>query len=90
MLTPARTANVIFEHPCNPLAGTAYDRTIVAACQLLETTTRPYDSLATMLLDCQQVDVSESVVWERPFGRAIAFDRKLRRPAARPKPPSGR
>jgi poly-beta-hydroxyalkanoate depolymerase len=56
--------------PSNPLAGTAYARTIAAACQLFETTTRPYDQpafrLATTLLDGQQVDVSESV-WERPL-----------------------
>jgi poly(3-hydroxybutyrate) depolymerase len=97
MLTPARATTrgmkLIFEDRCNPLAGTAYARTVAAACQLFETTTQRYDKpafrLATTLVDGQQVDVNESVVWERPFGRVIAFDRKLGHPKPRPKPPFG-
>ncbi|WP_455874567.1 hypothetical protein [Rhizobium yanglingense] len=49
----------IFEHRCDPLAGTVYARTIAAVCPLIETTTRAHDKpafrLATTLLDGQQV-----------------------------------
>ncbi len=97
MLTPARATTrgmkLIFEDRCNPLAGTAYARTIAAGCQLFETAALRYDEpafrLATTLLDGQQVDVNESVVRERLFGRVIAFDRKLGRPNPRPNPPFG-
>lgn len=97
MLTPARAATqgmkVIFENPDNPLTGTAYGRTIAAACALFETTTRRYDKpafrLATTLVDGQRAGVSERVVWDRPFGRVIAFDREIRRQERQPKPPFG-
>jgi poly(3-hydroxybutyrate) depolymerase len=55
MLTPARAAKrgmkLIFEHRCNPVASTAYARTIAAACQLFETTTRSYDKPAFRTCD---------------------------------------
>lgn len=96
MLAPARVTTrgmkLIFEDRCNPLAGTAYARTIAGGCQLVETTLRcdkPAFRPATTLLDGQQVDVNEGVVQEGPFGRVIPFGRKLGRPKPRPKPPFG-
>ena len=93
MLTPARAATegakLFFENLNNPFTHTAYGRTVAAACELFERTTRRYDKpafgLVTTLVDGSRVDVTERVVWERPFGRVIAFDRALRRPKAQPK-----
>lgn len=93
LVAPARATTRgmkrIFEDPINPFAGTSYGRTIAAACQLFEGTTRRYNKptfgLTTTLIDGQQVEVSERVAWERPFGRVIAFDRKLGETERQPK-----
>ena len=93
MLAPARVASdatkLIFESPINPLTHTAYGRTVAAACELFERTTRRYEKpafgLATALVDGERVPVRERIVWERPFGRVISFDRGLHKPKAQPK-----
>jgi poly(3-hydroxybutyrate) depolymerase len=88
MLSPARAASdathLLFKNPFNPLAHTPYGRTVAAACELFERTTRRYGKpafgLQTTTVAGQQVAVSERVVWERPFGRVISFDRALTGP----------
>jgi poly(3-hydroxybutyrate) depolymerase len=93
MLAPARTATDItklfFENPVNPLKHTPYGRTMAAACELFERTTRRYEKpvfgLETTRVDGEEVEVTESTVWQRPFGRVIRFDRSLRRSANHPK-----
>src|SRR5215203_2886773 len=85
MLSPARAASdatrLLFANPVNPLAHTPYGRTVAAACELFERTTRRYGKPAFGLdwttIDGQRVAVSERIVWERPFGRVISFDRAL-------------
>ena len=85
MLSPARMASdaagQFFKNPMNPLTHTAYGRTIAASCELFERTTRRYAKPAFGLpwtkIDGEPVAISERVVWERPFGRVIAFDRAL-------------
>ena len=93
MLSPARAATegakLFFENPINPLTHTAYGRTVAAACELFERTTRRYGKpefgLASTVVDGERVAVTERVVWERPFCQVIAFDRAIRRPTAQPK-----
>ena len=93
MLSPARAASdvgrLIFNNPANPLTHTPYGRTVSAACELFERTTRRYGKPAFGLgqtsVNGQRVPVTERVVWERPFGRVIAFDRALNF-AHRPQP----
>jgi len=93
MLTPARAASdatkLLFQNPVNPLTNTPYGRTVTAACELFERTTRRYSKpifgLPTTLVEGDRVAVSERIVWQRPFCRIIAFDRALRRPKAQPK-----
>jgi poly(3-hydroxybutyrate) depolymerase len=85
MLSPARAASdathLLFKNPFNPLAHTPYGRTIAAACELFERSTRRYGKpafgLETTTIAGQPVAVSERIVWERPFGRVISFDRAL-------------
>jgi poly(3-hydroxybutyrate) depolymerase len=93
MLSPARAATegakLFFENPINPLTHTAYGRTVAAACELFERTTRRYAKpefgLATTVVNGERAAVSERVVWERPFCQVIAFDRAIRKPTAQPK-----
>jgi poly(3-hydroxybutyrate) depolymerase len=83
MLTPARAATdatrLLFNNPMNALAHTAYGRTVSAACELFERTTRRYGKpvfgLSSTAVNGQRVAVTERVVWERPFCRVISFDR---------------
>ena len=85
MLSPARAASdatqLLFKNPFNPLTHTPYGRTVAAACELFERTTRRYGKpafgLGTTTVNGQRVAVTERVVWERPFGRVISFDRAI-------------
>lgn len=85
MLTPARTAagatQLMFQNPGNPLSYTEYGRSVSAACEMFERTTRRYGKPAFGLhrttVEGRSVDVTERVVWERPFCRVVAFDRDL-------------
>ncbi len=93
MLSPARAASdatrLFFENPINPLTHTAYGRTVAAACELFERTTRRYDKpafgLGTTVIDGRSVAVTERIVWERPFGRVVAFDRAAKAAESQPK-----
>ena len=66
MLAPARAASdstkLIFESPINPLTHTAYGRTVAAACELFERTTRRYEKpafgLATTFVDGDCTDAT--------------------------------
>jgi poly(3-hydroxybutyrate) depolymerase len=87
MLTPARAASdatrLLFKNPINPLAHTAYGRTVAAACELFERTTRRYAKpsfdLKTTLVGGERVPVTERIVWQQPFCRVISFERALSR-----------
>ena len=93
MLSPARAASdatrLMFNNPINPLTHTAYGRTVSAACELFERTTRRYGKPAFGLnqtsVNGQRVPVTERIVWERPFCDVVSFDRVLRKPKAQPK-----
>jgi poly(3-hydroxybutyrate) depolymerase len=93
MLTPARAATdvtkIFLETPGNPLLLTPYGRTMAAACEMFERSTRRYGKpafdLPTTLVDGKEAAVTERIVWERPFGRVIAFDRASRKAKTQPK-----
>src|SRR3954465_9424327 len=93
MLSPARAASdatrLLFNNPINPLTHTPYGRTVSAACELFERGTRRYEKpvfgLPTTVIDNEEVAVRESIVWERPFGRVISFDRDNARAQTQPK-----
>ena len=83
MLTPARAATegtkLLFENPINPLTHTPYGRTVAAACELFERSTRRYSKpvfgFTDTLVDGERVPVYERAVWQRPFCQVISFDR---------------
>ncbi|ACA19217.1 polyhydroxyalkanoate depolymerase, intracellular [Methylobacterium sp. 4-46] len=94
MLTPARVAadatQLVFQNPVNPISYTPYGRTVSAACEMFERTTRRYGKpafgLPTTVVEGMTVAVSERVVWEKPFCRLVAFERALRLPPAQAQP----
>ena len=93
LLSPARAVSdatrFLFENPDNPLADTPYGRTVAAACELFERTTRRYGKpafdLRTTVIEGEEVAVSERIVWERPFCSVISFDRDHPQAKAQPK-----
>lgn len=83
---PARALSdatrLLFDNPVNPLSHTAYGRTVSAACELFERSTRRYGKpafgLPTTVVGGERVNVRERVVWERPFCRLLHFERAFR------------
>ncbi|MDJ1158815.1 polyhydroxyalkanoate depolymerase [Chelatococcus sp. SYSU_G07232] len=92
---PARmlsdATRLLFNNPANPLTYTTYGRTISAACELFERSTRRYSKpefgLSTTLVGGERVAVRERVVWERPFCSLLHFERALghAKPVRQPK-----
>lgn len=76
-------------NPLNPLSNTAFGRSLDAGFEVFERLTRRYGKpefgLATTEIDGNTVDVSEEIVWSRPFGQLIHFNRTL--PEERPADP---
>ncbi|MCA1951831.1 MAG: polyhydroxyalkanoate depolymerase [Hyphomicrobiales bacterium] len=93
VLGPARAASdavrLFYRNPINPLAHTAYGRSIAAACELFERTTRRYGKptfgLTTTEVEGESVEVSERIVWKSTFCNLIHFARGL--PPRQPKQP---
>jgi len=93
-LNPSRAVadatKLLFSNPLNPLAPTAYGRSIAAACEMFERTTRRYGrpdwGLPSTLVGGERVAVNVEVVWQRPFCRLLRFVRLFERAPARPQP----
>src|SRR3954468_7701555 len=91
MLAPARAMSdvtrFVLGNPVNPLSYTPAARTVTAACELFERTTRRYAKpgfgLTSTMVDGERVTVSEQIVWSKPFCQVIAFRRS---PTAKPRP----
>jgi poly(3-hydroxybutyrate) depolymerase len=85
----ADATRLYFKNPLNPLAHTGYGRSVQAACEVFERTTRRYGKpafdLPTTLVGGTRVAVTEEVVWEKPFCRLVHFNRDLP-PPSRPQP----
>jgi poly(3-hydroxybutyrate) depolymerase len=84
-LQPARAyadaVRLFYSNPFNPFASTPAARSIAAAAELFERTTRRYSKprfgIETTSVDFQKVAVREEVVWSRPFCDLIHFERDL-------------
>ena len=88
-LSPLRAAadatRLYFQSPLNPLAQTPFGRSMAAAAELFERTTRRYGKpewgIASTQVGGERVAVVEHVVWERPFCRLVRFEKMSLRPA---------
>lgn len=91
VLGPARAASdalrLFYRNPINPLSHTAYGRSVAAACELFERTTRRYGKpafdLPTTEMGGKRVEITETAVWHRTFCNLIHFERNL--PSSAPK-----
>lgn len=85
----AEATRAFYSNPLNPLSETLFGRTVAASAELFERTTRQYGkpsfNLPQTKVGLQTVDVTERIVWQRPFCRLIHFHRDL--PARRPADP---
>ena len=77
----ADATRIYFQNPLNPLTHTPFGRSIAAAAELFERTTRRYGKpdfgLHTTSVHGVRVAVHERVVWERPFCRLLHFEKTL-------------
>nr|WIE92289.1 polyhydroxyalkanoate depolymerase [Mesorhizobium sp. WSM4875] len=88
-LQPARlyadAVRFFYSNPLNPVSHTALGRSVAAAAELFERTTRRYGKpefgLAKAVVDWKSVDVTERTVWSKPFCNLIRFERRI--PAGR-------
>lgn len=86
-LLPARwlaeATEIAFQSPYNPWSYTTAGRTLAAAAELFERTTRrfgkPQFGLAQTVCDGQQVAVTEKIVSSKPFCSLIHFERNVTR-----------
>jgi poly(3-hydroxybutyrate) depolymerase len=93
LIAPVRAASeaarLFFKNPANPASWTAFGRSVTAACDVFERSTRRYEKpefgLASTVVGGETVAVTEEIVWERPFCRVIHFARQL--PPAAPRQP---
>jgi poly(3-hydroxybutyrate) depolymerase len=93
-LNPSRAwadaTRLFFKNPINPLSFTTYGKSIAAACELFERSTRRYGRpewrISSTLVGGERVPVQLKTVWERSFCRLIHFERIFTRNPRRPQP----
>jgi poly(3-hydroxybutyrate) depolymerase len=93
-LNPSRAwadaTRLFFKNPVNPLSFTTFGKSVAAACELFERSTRRYGRpewrITSTLVGGERVPVQISTVWERPFCKLIHFERKFERQPKRPQP----
>jgi poly(3-hydroxybutyrate) depolymerase len=93
-LNPSRAmadaTRLFFRNPVNPLSFTTYGKSIAAACELFERSTRRYGKpewrISSTLVGGERVPVNVTTAWERPFCRVLHFERVFQRPLKRPQP----
>jgi poly(3-hydroxybutyrate) depolymerase len=75
----ADAARLYFKNPLNPFAHTLFGRNMAAAAEVFERTTRRYGKpdfgIESTSFHGVRVPVTERIVWERPFGRLIHFEK---------------
>jgi poly(3-hydroxybutyrate) depolymerase len=93
-LDPARAfadaTRLFFKNPANPFAHTPYGKSVAAAAELFERTTRRYGrpdwQIESTTVGGSKVPVHIDTVWERPFCRLLHFERAFAHVPRRPQP----
>jgi poly(3-hydroxybutyrate) depolymerase len=93
-LNPSRAladmTRLYFKNPLNPLTHTTFGKTIAAAAELYERSTRRYAKpewkIKSTLVGGERVPVRINTVWERPFCRLLHFERVFDHPLRHPQP----
>jgi poly(3-hydroxybutyrate) depolymerase len=86
----ADATKLLFKNPANPLAHTTYGKSVAAAMELFERSTRRYGrpewGIEETMVGGERVPVHIHSVWERPFCRVLHFERIFKHPPRRPQP----
>jgi len=93
-LNPARAladiTRLYFKNPINPLAATTFGKSMAAAAELFERSTRRYGrpewGINATVVGGERVPVHITVAWERPFCRLLHFERAVGHTPHRPQP----
>ncbi len=93
-LNPARAlasvTQLYFKNPLNPLAHTTYGKSVAAAMELFERSTRRYAKpawdLDSTLVGGERAPIHISTVWQRPFCNLLHFERMFCHMPRRPQP----
>lgn len=93
-LNPSRAwadaTRLFFKNPANPLYYTTFGKSVAAACEMFERSTRRYGRpewrISSTSVGGQQVPVHISTAWERPFCRLLHFERVFEHQPRRPQP----
>jgi poly(3-hydroxybutyrate) depolymerase len=93
-LNPSRAladaTRLLFSNPLNPLTPTVFGRSVAAACEMFERSTRRYGrpewGIENTLVGGERIPVSIEVLWQRPFCRLLRFARLFDRAPQRPQP----
>jgi poly(3-hydroxybutyrate) depolymerase len=85
----ADATRLAFQNPLNPLSETPFGRSVAAAAELFERTTRRYAKPEFGITETEvggrAVPVAEKVAWQKPFCTLLHFERAL--PKDRPADP---
>jgi poly(3-hydroxybutyrate) depolymerase len=93
-LNPSRAfadaTRLFFKNPANPMAHTEFGKTVAAACEMFERSTRRYGKpewrIDSTLVGGERIPVHISTVCERQFCRLLHFERAFERQPRRPQP----
>jgi poly(3-hydroxybutyrate) depolymerase len=93
-LNPSRAladmTKLYFKNPLNPLAHTTFGKSVAAAAELYERSTRRYAKpewkIESALVGGERVPVRATSIWERPFCRLLHFERVFDHPLRHPQP----
>ncbi len=93
-LNPSRAladaTRLFFRNPANPLSHTTYGKSMAAAAELFERSTRRYRrpdwNIESTTVGGEHVPVHITTVWERPFCKLLHFQRAFEHPPRRPQP----
>ncbi len=93
-LNPARAlagaTQLYFKNPLNPLAHTTYGKSVAAAMELFERSTRRYSKpvwdLDSTMVGGERAPIHISTIWQRPFCNLLHFERMFCHMPRRPQP----
>ena len=93
-LHPARAladvTRLYFKNPLNPLAHTTYGKSLAAAAELFERSTRRYGKpewgIDSVVVGGERAPIHIATVWERPFCRLLHVERMFSHLPRRPQP----
>lgn len=93
-LNPSRAVadatKLLFRNSLNPMAPTVFGKSVAAACEVFERSTRRYGrpewEVRDTLVGGERVPVVIETPWQRPFCRLLHFARQFSRATLRPQP----